>query len=214
MIRVFIGYDGVEAGTWGVLAHSIHTRTNQPVSITPVNLKNLEGILTRDRDPLQSNDFAFSRFLVPWMCNFKGHAIFMDCDMLFRDDISKLWSLRDDETKYSRKNWSSVILFNNEKCRALTPEYVNEAGGLDLHQFKWLDDSEIGYLPKRWNHLVGYDEKNDDVANAHFTTGGAYFDEYAGCDFGDDWFAEQTKANNIEQVKNGNISSTKAGNSG
>ncbi|NBR29730.1 MAG: aminotransferase class V-fold PLP-dependent enzyme, partial [Betaproteobacteria bacterium] len=34
-------------------------------------------------------------------------------------------------------------------------DYVNTASGLELHQFKWLgDDSLIGELPHRWNHLV------------------------------------------------------------
>jgi len=166
MIRVFIGYDPVEAGTFYTLAHSIHTRCSQPVSITPVSLENLRGVLTRGRDPLQSNDFSFSRFLVPWMCDFEGWAIFMDCDMLVQDDIAKLWALRDDkhtikvvkhnhipqestkylgnkQTQYNRKNWSSVMLMNCAKCEMLTPDYVNHMSGLQLHQFKWLFETSV-----------------------------------------------------------------------
>ena len=220
MIRVFIGYDGVEAGTFYTLAHSIHTRSSMPVSITPVSLKNLEGILTRDRNPLQSNDFSFSRFLVPWMCNYEGWAIFLDCDQLFKDDIAKLWAQRDHhsikvvkhrhipveekkylgnvQTKYSRKNWSSVMLMNCEKCQILTPEFVNEADGLHLHQFRWLEDNEIGELPKQWNHLVGYDKYNPDVSNIHYTTGGPYFKSYRNCDYNIDWFNEKEKMNFIK----------------
>lgn len=223
MIRIFIGYDPKEAGIIYPMMHSIHRHSSMPVTITPVSLKNLEGILIRDRHPMQSNDFAFSRWLVPWMCNYEGYAIFMDSDMIVRDDIAKLWAHRDHhavkvvhhnhvppedtkyhgnvQTKYARKNWSSVILFNNEKCKALTVEYVNLADGLDLHQFKWLPDEEIGYLPKQWNHLVGYDKYDKDAKNVHFTTGGPYFTEYKDCDYHQDWYTEKSLSQTILQTK-------------
>lgn len=214
MIRIFLGYDPIEAGIIYPCIHSIHRHSSMPVSITPVSLKNIEGILTRERHPLQSNEFAFSRFLVPWMCDFKGHAIFMDSDIIVRDDIAKLWAHRDEkavkvvhhnhipeeetkylgnvQTKYARKNWSSVILFNNEKCKILTPDYVNQADGLHLHQFQWLPDYEIGYLPKSWNHLVGYDAYSDQAKAVHYTIGGPYFKEYKNCDYHQDWFKEKS----------------------
>lgn len=222
MIPVFIGFDPVEAATWYTLAHSIHARCSQPVSFTPVSLENLRGILTRERHPLQSNDFSFSRFLVPWMSHYEGWSIFMDCDMVVRDDIAKLWALRDDryavmcvhhdhvpvedtkylgkpQTKYHRKNWSSVMLFNNARCRFLTPEYVNQADGLELHQFRWLADDEIGYLPRHWNHLVGYDAFNPRAALVHYTTGGPYFKEYANRDYHCDWWTEHSLMNHVAQ---------------
>lgn len=176
MIRVFIGWDPREAIAADVLAHSIQRRSSQPVAITYIKLDQLKDF-KRERDPLQSTDFSFSRFMVPSLCNFEGHAIFMDCDMLCKDDMAQLWSLKDDryavqvvqhdyrphqtrkfldqpQTRYARKNWSSVMLFNNRRCKRLTPEYVNTATGLELHQFRWLKDGEIGRLPERWNHLV------------------------------------------------------------
>jgi len=223
MIRIFIGFDPVESATFHVLSNSIRRHSSMPVSITPVALNNLDGILTRERHPLQSNEFSFSRFLVPWMCDFEGYAIFMDCDMLLKDDIAKLWAHRDDhavkcvhhthnpeetekylgnvQTKYSRKNWSSVMLFNNAKCKVLTPEYVNTADGLDLHQFRWLEDSEIGYLPNVWNHLVGYQEYNHNAKNIHWTTGGPWFPEYASVDYHSDWWTEKALSEFILQQK-------------
>jgi len=224
VIRIFIGYDPVEAGTLYPLIHSIHRQASQPVSITPVSLENLRGILTRERDPLQSNDFSFSRFLVPWMCNYEGWAIFMDCDMILRDDIAKLWALRDEryavqvvkhnhvppedtkylgnkQTKYDRKNWSSVMLVNTNKCKHLTPEYVNHASGLGLHQFRWLPDREIGELPHQWNHLVGYDKYDPRASIVHYTTGGPYFSEYRDCDYHTDWFTEKSRSEIIMQTR-------------
>lgn len=222
MIRWFLGYDPVEAGTWGVMAHSLQRHCSMPISIIPVSLKNLEGILTREKSQLQSNAFSFSRFLVPWMCNYEGWAVFSDCDMIARDDPAKLWALRDDnfavkvvhhnhvpeestkylgnvQTKYHRKNWSSVVLFNNSKCKRLTPEYVNTASGLDLHQFAWLNDDEIGYLPKTWNHLVGYDQHDNEAKLIHYTIGGPYFKDYADCDYHQDWWREKSLSDNINQ---------------
>lgn len=214
MINVFIGYDPREAVAFSVLAHSIHVRSSQPVSIAPLMLSQLKDIHTRERHPLQSTDFSFSRLLVPYLSGYSGWSLFMDCDMLVLDDIAKLWALRDEryatqvvkhrhvpkedikflgakQTRYEKKNWSSVILFNNAMCRALTPEYVNAATGLELHQFKWLgNDDLIGELPHRWNHLVDYDAPNPDVSLVHYTIGGPYFEEYRDCEYAEVWREE------------------------
>lgn len=215
MINIYIGYDGREAAAFNVLAHSIHRRASVPVTIAPLMLSQLRGLFHRERHPLQSTDFSFSRFLAPHLSDYAGWSIFMDCDMLVLDDIANLWALRDDryavmavqhqhvpkeerkflnepQSKYEKKNWSSVMLFNNARCRALTPDYVNTATGLELHQFKWLgDDKLIGALPAKWNHLVGYDAPRTDAALVHYTLGGPYFSEYAGCEYAKEWFAER-----------------------
>ena len=215
MIPVFIGYDGRETVALNVLTHSIHARSSQPVTIAPVMLSQLKVIFQRERHPLQSTDFSFSRFLTPHLSDYTGWSVFMDCDMLMLDDIAKLWALRDEryaamvikhehvpkeerkflnepQTKYEKKNWSSVMLFNNARCRALTADYVNTASGLELHQFKWLgDDNLIGALPSRWNHLVGYDAPRQDAALVHYTLGGPYYAEYSDCEYSQEWFAER-----------------------
>ena len=102
--------------------------------------------------------------------------------------------LNEPQSKYQKKNWSSVMLFNNERCKALTPDYVNTATGLELHQFKWLgDDNLIGALPNRWNHLVGYDAPRKDAALVHYTLGGPYFNEYRDCEYAAEWLAERDR---------------------
>lgn len=225
MIKVFIGYDSREAAAFSVLSHSIHTRASQPVSIIPLMLSQLGGVYTRERHPLQSTDFSFTRFLTPYLCDYQGWALFVDCDMLFRDDIAKLWALRDEryavqvikhqhqptettkfmnqpQTRYEKKNWSSVMLFNNAKCRALTPEFVNTATGLELHQFKWLGNDElIGELPHRWNHLVGYDAYDPNAANVHYTSGGPYFIPYANCEYATEWLLDKSAMLAVDNSK-------------
>ncbi|WP_372400695.1 hypothetical protein ABMY26_35710 (plasmid) [Azospirillum sp. HJ39] len=219
MIRTFIGYDPREAVAYNVFAHSIQTRASRPVAIIPLMLTQLQDVMWRERHPLQSTDFSFSRFLVPYMAGYEGWALFFDCDMLMLDDIARLWDLRDDryavqvvkhrhepketvkfldapQTRYEKKNWSSVMLFNCARCSMLTPEYVNDAPGTDLHQFKWLeDDSLIGEIPHRWNHLVDYDEHipAEQLSNLHYTIGGPYFDEYRSCGYADLWITERDR---------------------
>ena len=215
MMRVFIGFDSAEEVAFGVLSHSIHARSSQPVSIAPVKLGQLGGVFDRLANALQSTEFSFSRFLTPYLAGYEGWAVFMDCDMVMLEDIARLWELRDErfavqvvkhvhvpkedvkflghaQTKYEKKNWSSVMLMNCARCKALTPEYVNTATGLELHQFKWLGDDElIGALPARWNHLVGYDPPDPGAALAHFTIGGPWFEEFADCEFADEWRRER-----------------------
>ena len=96
MIRVFIGFDSRMPAASSVLAHSIQARSTQPVSISLLSLKQLMHVFSRARNPLQSTEFSFSRFLVPYLCDYHGWAVFMDNDMLVLDDIVKLWMLRDD----------------------------------------------------------------------------------------------------------------------
>jgi hypothetical protein len=147
----------------------------------------------------------------------------MDCDMLAFDDIAKLTALADEkfavmcvkhdyvpkddtkflgnvQTKYEKKNWSSMMLFNNAKCTTLTPDYVNTATGLELHQFKWLaGDHLIGGLPERWNFLAGEYEKITNPGLVHYTVGGPYFREYESCDYASEWFAARDRMNFVEQ---------------
>jgi len=227
VLKVFIGYDPVESVAWHTLAHSMLTRSSIPLAIIPVNLDNLRSIYTRERDPKQSNAFSFTRFLVPYLSGYQGHALFFDCDMMLRVDIAEILDVlerdpgkavyvvkhdyqpRDDikylntvQYSYPRKNWSSVVLWNCEHPanRVVTAEMVNTASPMQLHRFQWLQDEQIGELDVRWNWLVGeYDEPPSDVKNAHWTVGGPYFEEYRKADFADEWFAEHERMNYCKQ---------------
>jgi hypothetical protein len=215
VLNVYIGYDSRESVAFYTLAHSILRRSSIPISITPLMQSQLRGLYTRQRGPTESTEFSLTRFLVPTLAGFRGWSVFMDCDMLCRADIAELQRYIDEQedlavlvcrheyvpktarkfldqvqTRYPRKNWSSVMIFNNERCRALTAEYVNSASGLDLHRFAWLDDSLIGSLPLEWNWLVGEYPYRPDAKIVHYTLGGPYFNDYRSCDFADEWFAE------------------------
>jgi hypothetical protein len=213
VLDVFIGYDRQEIVAYHVLCQSIVERSAHPVRFTAVNLASLRPIFHRDATSQQSTEFSFSRFLTPYLSSYAGWSLFMDCDMLVRADIGELFDLADEryavmvcqhdytprdeikflertQSRYAKKNWSSVMLLNNARCRALTPDYVQGATGLDLHQFKWLpSEDEIGSLPLEWNWLVGEYDFNPQARVAHFTRGGPYLPGYEACDYADEWRA-------------------------
>ena len=206
-IPIFIGYDYRERAATNVLIDSLYQHSSKSLAITPLVTKQLEAqdLYWREKDPRQSTEFTFTRFLVPYLMKFKGWAIFMDCDMLCLDDINKLWEMRNDkyslmcvhhdqkinasskflgeiQTRYPKKNWSSLMLMNCERCKELSLDYVNTASAMELHQFLWLsDEKEIGELDhKKWNLLIEDEESNDNNDKAklvHWTLGGPWFKE-------------------------------------
>ena len=214
-IPVFVGYDPREAIAYHTCVNSIIRHASQPVAIIPVALN-----LFRDYDETHtdgSNQFIYSRFLVPHLMDYQGWAIFIDGDMILRGDIVELWEARDftkdvmvvkhdyqtrmpvkylgsKNEDYPRKNWSSVILWNCNSFpnRKLTPEFVQQSTGAELHRFTWLDDDRIGELPPEWNWLdVEYDW-NPNAKLVHYTLGTPCFHEFAARgSFCNEWHGER-----------------------
>jgi hypothetical protein len=201
MLQVFIGWDSREPVAFAVCAHSLLTRARIPISITPLVQPALRQthFYTRERGSTESTEFSLTRFLVPALCGYRGIAVFMDCDFLVQADITELLAyalsspesavlvcqheyvpkpdrkfLGQPQTVYPKKNWSSLMVFHAEQCRALTPDYVNTASGLDLHRFTWLRDDQVGALPLHWNHLVGEGPHDDHAKAYHYTLGGPW----------------------------------------
>jgi hypothetical protein len=224
MIRVFVGIDYREMVSAHVLMHSIMARTSEPVALCPITVGSLPKAFTRKRDSLATNEFSDLRFLVPYFSGYEGWSIFMDCDMLCRADIAQLWAQRNSrysvmcvkhdhrpaeqtkylgtkQTQYPKKNWSSVMLFNNPACRVLTPAYISNASGLDLHRFNWLEsEQQIGDLPQSWNHLVGYLPYEESANLVHWTIGGPWFHEYADANYAAEWHNERDAMLHAQQV--------------
>lgn len=217
-LRIFIGYDTKETVAYHVLAHSILRHASGPVSIIPLVQSQLRtmGYYTRQRGATESTEFSMTRFLVPFLCDYAGYAVFFDCDMLCQGNVYDLltrvqadtpravWCAQHDyvpktatkflgqaQTAYPRKNWSSAMVFDAAACRTLTPDYVNTATGLDLHRMTWAGgDEQIGHLPLSWNWLVGEYEPRPDAQCLHYTLGTPCFADYATCEHSDRWWEE------------------------
>jgi lipopolysaccharide biosynthesis glycosyltransferase len=172
------------------------------------------GLYTRPIDPLSTTEFTFSRFLIPYITNYKGWAVFCDCDFVWTADVAELFAQADDryavmvvkhdytpapgvkmdnqkQMPYPRKNWSSMILWNcaHPANRAVTPELVNKETGQYLHRFSWLKDEEIGSVDHSWNWLVGWYKapKDGEPKVLHYTEGGPWFKEYRDCEYNGVW---------------------------
>ena len=218
MIKVFIGYDPREAVAYHVCAQSIIRHTSKPVALMPLALQNLSGYAETHSDG--SNQFIYSRFLTPYLCDYSGWALFIDGDMLVRTDLDELWALRDDskavmcvhhdyKTKtvekylgaknadYPRKNWSSVVLWNcgHPANRGVTPAFIEKATGAQLHRFTWLSDDLIGEIPKVWNWLPDEFGANPEAKLLHWTLGAPCFHEYADVPMAEEWHKERMLMN-------------------
>lgn len=212
VLRIFVGFDGkVEPVAYHVFCQSVIEKASIPVSFTALALNTLEGYTETHTDG--SNAFIYSRFLVPYLCDYKGYALFVDGDMICRTDIAEILQhidkskavsvvKHDYTTKhpvkylgaknedYPCKNWSSVMLFNcgARQNKDLTPEYIMKATGKQLHRFEWLRTKEIGELPKEWNWLADEYEYNDSAKIVHYTLGTPCFKDYQNKSYADEWF--------------------------
>ena len=201
MLSIFIGYDPKEAIAYHACVQSIIENTTIPVSITPLNLSMFKNYEENHTDG--SNAFIYSRFLTPYLKQFKGVGLFIDGDMIVNEDLNNLFKLfnpkyavqvvkHDYKTKfktkylgnknedYPRKNWSSVVLFNcsHKSNKILTPELISRSKGSYLHRFSWLKDKEIGSLPLDWNYLVKEFSPKPGASLLHYTVGTPCFSEY------------------------------------
>ena len=214
---IYVGYDPKEHIAFEVLKYSIE-RFNHKYDIIPLEQTSLRrsGLYRRayyideegqkrdssDKRPF-SSEFTFTRFLIPFINLHRGLALFMDCDMFVRADISEIFDeygqyedyavsvVKHDynpkDTKkmdnqkqenYNRKNWSSFILWNCEHPAHdnLTVDDVNTKSGRWLHNFSWLEEHEIGSIHPKWNFLDGWTDESINPCVVHFTTGGPWFD--------------------------------------
>jgi len=215
-INIVVGFDQRESIAYHTFTQSVIEKASLPVSFIPLAINTLKDYKETHAD--KSNDFVYSRFLTPYLSNYKGWAIFADGDMICQTDIKELWALRDEskallvvkydyQTKahqkylnninenYPRKNWSSVILWNcaHPKYKILTPKFITNQTGKYLHRFSWLDDSDIGELPPEWNWLAIEYPENKKAKLIHYTLGTPCFKDYRDTEMSDAWHQTQKR---------------------
>ena len=216
-ITIVVGFDQREAIAFHTFTQSVLEKASLPVAFIPLAINTINNYKETHTD--KSNDFIYTRFLTPYLNNFKGWAIFADGDMVCKSDIKELWDQRDEskavlvvkhnyQTKsqkkylgninenYPRKNWSSLILWNCEhpKNQILTPDFISQQTGKYLHRFSWLKDYDIGDLPKEWNWLAIEYPKNNKAKLIHYTLGTPCFKDYRTSDMADIWHKTQLRA--------------------
>lgn len=226
MIPVYVGFDPREEAGTHVFNSSLLEHATCPVTIIPLHLKLFQSFYPRDqRDG--TNNFIYTRFLIPYLQDYKGFALFVDgADMLMKADVAELWAKRDlykavqvvkhqyhtkhprkyvgtqmeaSNSDYPRKNWSSVMLINcnHFAWRDMTPEKVMEMTGPELHRFSWMRDELIGSLPAEWNWIADEYGKNPEAKLIHWTAGTPAFTHYKESPHADDFFRQVNIANYV-----------------
>jgi len=204
--RIFIGYDPSQHISYEVLKYSLEKHASEPIDVQPIDADKLTEF-KRPVDPLASTPFTYTRFLVPWLCDYQGIALFMDSDMLALGDICELFELPMDglalrvrkheynptetvkmggktQTQYPRKNWSSLMLLNNAELGVWTKEAVETQGGAWLHRFEPIPDEQVGDISEEWNVL---DHMTGPTKLLHYTSGGPWLPGCEDADHADLW---------------------------
>ena len=212
MIRLFCGFDPREAIGFHVFVQSVIENTKSKISIIPLYGEQEDG----------TNAFTYARFRIPEICGWSGFAIFADAsDMLAVGDVGALWDMRDqrkavqvvkhdyqtrhprkyvgteleaENKDYPRKNWSSLILWNcGHKAHFDHRDLLRGHDGSILHRFSWLDDEQIGEIPKDWNWLADEYGPNEQAKILHWTCGIPGFYQYKDAAHSQEWRASARK---------------------
>lgn len=196
--RIFIGYDPSQDIASEVLEYSLEKHSSEPLDLRRIDAEKLTDF-NRPVDPLASTPFTYTRFLVPYLCDYEGIALFMDSDMLALGDISELFHLDMEglalrvrqhdynpsetekmggktQTQYPRKNWSSLMLMNCSELEAWSKEAVETQSGAWLHRFEPIPDEKVGDISTEFNQL---DHIEGDCKLLHYTSGGPWLE---GCE--------------------------------
>ena len=211
-MRIFIGHDSRYTDSTKVCAQSIKYYWPE-ADITWLDKAALikSGIYGREDVEGESTEFSFTRFYVPLLCNYKGIAMFCDNDFLWKCDPRQIRKYvnqgqpmavvkHDDyeaegnkmdgvqNKSYPKKNWSSLMLFRcNQFEKKLTKEYLDNATPAQLHEFHFLNENNIGSIPKEFNCLVGHYDLEGAKA-LHYTNGGPWFDSYKDAEASEEWW--------------------------
>lgn len=231
LLKVYVGYDPRLHLPYEVTKYSLTRRASIRVEVIRLEQSELRkvGLYSRKRNPMDITEFTLTRFLTPYLAGFSGWAMFVDSDFLYSGDVRQLVESLDDryaavcvkhdytgrETTvmdgqvrptYKRMNWSSMVLYNcsHPKNQRLTPEFVNTQPSEYLQKLMWLEDEDIGGVPRTWNFLVGRcqlseEEKEEEEETTlpkipkaiHFTEGGPWYERWKDCQFSDLWFRER-----------------------
>lgn len=216
MNNVYIGFDSSNYGQ--KLAYEVCKRSiekyNKDIKVNCLIKKELEekGLFDRD-DNTGATEFTYTRFLVPYLNNYQGWALFCDSDFLWFCDVNEIFEKYADEKYavccvkheytdchgkekmdgqkqewYPRKNWSSLMLINcgHPSVENLTLDNINSQSPAWLHRMQWCKDEEIGTIPKSYNYLVDYYTDGDYKA-LHYTDGGPWHPGYEDVTYGNLW---------------------------
>jgi hypothetical protein len=208
-VHLFCGFDEREAIGFHVFFNSVLEHATVPVTIHALDARGM---------PVGSNAFTYSRFLVPWLMGYDGHAVFADaCDMLMLGDIGELDALFDPSVAaqvvqhapystrhrikylgtamecpnrdYARKNWASLMLLNCAHPHWRALTPDTLAAHAGVPLLQFAG-IEVGALPNEWNRLVDEGQPLDGARLLHWTAGMPGFPRYRDAPGAEHWRAQ------------------------
>lgn len=212
-VKLFIGHDSKQSGVCDTCRLSVEDNSNIEVDVIHLSTLTSRGLFWRPQAE-GSTDFAFTRFLTPYLKGFYGYAIFCDSDFIWncdpldlleytnphhavsvvkhnitREQVKPVKMDGQKQSWYPKKNWSSLMIFNCDHpfTKRLTPTTVSESPAGYLHEFQWCDEKAIGSIPHTYNYLVGYYNDIQDPKAIHYTDGGPWHPGYEEVEFADRW---------------------------
>ena len=212
-VKLFIGHDTKQSSICDTCRLSVEDNSNIEIDVIHLSAMQSKGLFWREQ-AVGSTEFAFTRFLAPFLKGFYGYAIFCDSDFIWNSDPLELLDIVDsknavsvvkhnitkDQIKpvkmdgqkqswYPKKNWSSLMVFNCDHpfTKRLTPTTVSESPAGYLHEFDWCEENAIGSIPHTYNYLVGYYNDLTEPKAIHYTDGGPWHPGYENVEFADRW---------------------------
>jgi hypothetical protein len=234
-LKVFIGFDSSNYGqelAFEVCKRSIQKYNKNIEIIKLVKQELIDKGLFKRTDKDGATEFTYTRFFVPYLSNYEGYSLFCDSDFLWNCNVQELFEKYTDENKalscvmhkyencndkmkmdnqkqewYPKKNWSSLMIFNNShpSVKNLNLENVNTQTPKWLHRFEWANDTEIIEIPKSYNYLVDY-YFDGEIKALHFTDGGPWHTGYENVSYSDLWlkYLNKNEESKMNELRNNN----------
>lgn len=165
-----------------------------------------------------STEFSHARFAAIPLAREMGltdWCMFVDCDFLFLHDPKEMLVYTDGRAAiscvqynwrepeglkmdgmmqlfYHRKLWSSMFLFRptHPAHEVMTWDRINFATGAAMHAFDWVTDKEVLEIPKEWNWIPEYTDRDIKPKAVHFSFGGPWMTGFENVPYANDWRKE------------------------
>jgi len=208
-MKIFIGHDSRQELNTEACRASLK-RFGHEVYLIDIDEMRQYGY---DREEDGSTEFTYTRFLVPFLADYEGYALFCDSDFIWLEDPALMLNIINPENAvscvqhdiknvrtnqkfcnnkneyYPKKWWSSLMYFNcsHPSCKKLNVDAVNTLTAKELHRFEWADENSIGRLPTEYNYLVGYYNTGTPIG-LHYTDGSPMHKQYVNDPYAENWY--------------------------
>ena len=220
-VKIFIGSGEQSLLERKVLIYSLHKHARRELDISVFNgthnavEKEGQGPkpapLPLDLKYRNQTEFSLYRYLIPELCDYRGHAIYLDSDTVCLRDIGSLFDLPIGEHDFlakreyaesdGEKMWGlSVLLINCERSRFPLREIFDE---IDRGEYTYTEFSQMGkrFLARRpyqiaeldpsWN---SFDQADADTKLIHYTNLFSQPWKFPGHPHGNLWFKYLSEA--------------------